>query len=189
MHGDYTVMEKIAVHCSTEEEWNAVRIKADNTFVSDWQYIKHYIDVCIYVSSDNDSFDRKEDCLRMGTKVVTAEEYLEIEPLIAVECLSKETWNTVQKAMFEKGKRWQTAGGNDSKEYRNLFEERECCCLTEYGINGRIQVSSKEFWISREYKIISAKEYLGPPKKTRKIGSLGIDFNTIVKRKRYDNNN
>jgi len=82
--------------------------------------------------------------------------------------------------MLRKGNRWRDNYEDDI--FKNLFEERESCCLTEHGLNGKIQTSSKEFWMKKGYKIVSAKEYLGPPKKVRKIGSLGIDFNGLVKK-------
>lgn len=181
--------DKIAVRCLTKGMWNEIQAKIRET-TYDWNpgsscWDEYKSDTCVApigTFQGSPGFANTDYWLSKGYKIVSAETYLGLHPLTAIECTSKESWNTVQKAMFEKGKRWQAVDGNDSDELRDLFEERECCCLTEHGINGRIQVSSKEFWIKRGYKIISAEKYLGPPKKIRKIGSLGIDFNTIVKR-------
>lgn len=143
--------DKIAVHCTTEEEWNAVRIKINKTDVTNWQSASRYGDVCIYVGGDG-GFDRKDDCLLGGWKVITAEEYLGISSLIAVECLSKKIWDTVQRRMLDKGNNWMDSSNTDNNGLKDLFEERHSCCLTEQGLNGMLQTSSKDFWIDKGYK-------------------------------------
>lgn len=180
--------DKIAVRCLTKSMWDRIktkiRKKSFNWNVTDSCWNQYKSDTCIApigMYGNEPGYADTAYWLSKGYRIVPAETYLGLHPLIAVECESKEIWDTVQKLML-KSSSWQGSAGEEIREMKDLFEQGEVYCLTEYGINGHIQASSKEFWQKRGYKIVSAEKYLGPPKKIRKIGSLGIDFNTIIKR-------
>ena len=161
--------ERIAVHCTTEEEWNAVKNKS-GTNVTAWQYAKHYVDICIYVNDDDGAFDRKEDCLKLGYKVITAREYLG-RPLRriaaknrAVLCKTADEWNAV---------RLKAKKGKNIPDWANLHNYSQKCIYVD-SVDG---FDEKPDCIRRGSTVITAREYLGL---TKKRGSLGINFNSIV---------
>lgn len=181
--------DKIAVRCLTKDMWNRIktkiRKKSPDWNVTDSCWNQYKSDTCIApigMYNDEPGYADTAYWLRKGYKLISAEEYLGLHPLIAVECLSKELWDTIQRTMLKKDCTWQSNYGSGDNGFKDIFESNSSYCITEHGINGHIQASSKEFWIGRGYKIISAEKYLDPPKKIRKIGTLGIDFNTIIKR-------
>lgn len=160
--------ERTAVHCETEEEWNAVRIKADKPYVSDWQYAKHYKDICIYLK-DGGGFDRKEDCLRGGYKVVTAKNYLggpkrKKRQDRAVHCTTKKEWD----AVIEEAKKT----GIPPWDRLNNYSQK---CIYVDSAEG---FDEKPDCIKRGSTVISAREYLRVKKKR---GSLGINFGSMVR--------
>ena len=98
---------------------------------------------------------------------------------IAVRCPTKDLWNPIQKKIQETvDPKWNP---------KNICWDscKEKTCIAEEGVNGP-GFADESYWIQKDYTIISAEEYLGirPKQKnsTRKIGSLGIDFSTIIKR-------
>ena len=103
------------------------------------------------------------------------------EKKTAVLCSSKDMWKRVQIKVLQKGSCW-----HDGNKYKNLWKERYIYCLTEYGVNGKIQCADESFWKNADYTIISAEDYLNTPKKikpkVRCIGKLGMDFKNIIKR-------
>lgn len=160
--------KRIAVHCETEEEWNAVGAKSKAAFTSAWRNVNHHKDICIYVETGG--FDRKEDCLRLGHKIITAREYLGLAPRRvsaknrAVLCETANEWNAVRlKAKKGTGvPHW-----NDTSRYSNK-------CIYVDSVEG---FDEKQDCICRGNTVITASEYLNL---TKKKGSLGINFNNIV---------